>query len=127
MVRTKKKTPSKNGRGAYVVFDLDLTLGCFQHTNPLCYLWGVETLRETTQSSISNRIITRLQNAIYWFAGAILKKQELLDLVLRKNIDVLMRPLLFLRSKGKVEGAIIYSNSSIRSSLQLADALLERK
>ena len=127
MAPTKRKTPSSRQHGpkAFVAFDLDLTLGCFQHTNPLSYFWGIETLGSTTQ--ISARLSNKLERVISWYAEALLKRGDLLDLVLRKKIDVIVRPLLFLRSKRLLESVIIYSNSGVRSSLQLAAALIEGK
>lgn len=128
MTRTKKKSSSTtSGSKAFVAFDLDLTLGCFQHTNPLSYFWGLETLHPTTQDSISIDLSNKMERAIYWYAGELLKRPGLLDLILRRNVDTLVNPLLFLRSKGRVGSVIIYSNSGVRSSLQLAAALIERK
>lgn len=115
------------GAKAYVAFDLDLTLGCFQHTNPLGQFWGPEMLERSSLAQISPRLLAKLESARSYFANQILKSPELLNVVLRENVGEFIEPLLYLRRKGKLGAVIIYSNSSVTSSLELAANLIQSK
>jgi hypothetical protein len=124
---SKSKTRPVNGPKAYIAFDLDLTLGCFQHTNPLAYFWGLETLSPAEENRLSAALKNRLRAAQRRFASQLLKSSDLLPLVLRKNIETLFRPIPFLKDEGQLGKVIIYSNSGVTSSLQLAANLIEQK
>lgn len=124
---SKSKTRPVNGPKAYIAFDLDLTLGCFQHTNPLAYFWGLETLSPAGGNSLSPALKKRLRAAQRRFATHLLKSSDLLPLVLRANIETLFRPIPFLKEEGQLGKVIIYSNSGVTSSLQLAADLIEQK
>jgi hypothetical protein len=92
------------------------------------YFWGPEMLSLEARASMSSSLLEKLSAAIQEFARLLLKApQPLLDLVLRRNIAILIEPLLELRSKGKLGTVVIYSNTSVSSSLELAKALIEQK
>lgn len=124
---SKSKTRPVNGPKGYIAFDLDLTLGCFQHTNPLAYFWGLETLSPAEENRLSAALKNRLRAAQRRFASQLLKSSDLLPLVLRKNIETLFGPIPFLKGEGRLGKVIIYSNSGVTSSLQLAADLIEQK
>lgn len=117
--------------GLYVAFDLDNTLGFFELTNPLAYLWSPEFLRNPEQSApnsplqISKRLLVKLQKARNTFVKLLAKKEELLWLVLRPNLSALMEPLVAAWRAGRVRAVIVYSNTSVSYSVELGVALIE--
>lgn len=117
--------------GAYVAFDLDNTLGFFELTNPLAYLWSPEYLSNPEQSApnspleISARLRTKLRRAREYFASAVATKEELLWLILRPNLNAILDPLVSAWRAGHVKAVVIYSNTSVTYSMELAKALIE--
>ena len=117
--------------GLYVAFDLDNTLGFFELTNPLAYLWSPEFLRNPEQSApnsplqISKKLSVKLQKARKTFVKLLAKKEELLWLVLRPNLGALMEPLVAAWRAGRIKAVVIYSNTSVSYSMELGAALIE--
>lgn len=117
---------------ACVAFDLDSTLGFFGVVNPLAYLWSVddltnpEQLRVNTPKKMSPMLLRQLEDAKRIFADKLLKDDELLATVIRPNIDALLTPLLEARKSQHLKTIIIYSNTSVSYSVDLAKYLLEQ-
>jgi len=116
---------------AYVAFDLDNTLGFFELTNPLAFLWSPDFLENPEQSAvnqrleISSKLNTKLKRARATFADSLLNDSDLLSLVIRPNIDAILVPLL--KNKKKLKAVIIYSNTGVTYSMELAKYLIEKK
>lgn len=116
----------------YVAFDLDNTLGFFELTNPLAYLWSPEYLSNPEQSApnapleVSQRLQVKLRRAREYFATTLAAKEELLWIVLRPNLWTIMDPLLRARRAGNLGGAVIYSNTSVSYSVELGKDLIEK-
>lgn len=121
---------------AYVGFDVDMTLGFFELTNPLAAFWSPEyveapvldtaTDAEIEQATeISARLRAKLAAARRTFAELLLNEPQLLQFVLRPNIAALFLPLLELRKAKKLGAIVLYSNTSVTYSLELAKQLIE--
>ena len=114
---------------AYVAFDLDNTLGFFELTNSFAFLWSPDFLENPEQSApnaqleISSTLNKKLTKARETFAAELLKDPQLLSTVLRTNLDDMILPLL----KADVKGVIIYSNTGVTYSMELAKYLIEHK
>jgi hypothetical protein len=118
---------------AYVAFDLDNTLGFFELTNPLAFLWSPDFLENPEQSAANGRfdltakLHVKLKRARQNFANNLLADPELLNLVLRPNLDVIFPPLIQAKKAGKLKAIIIYSNTGVTYSMELAKYLIEKK
>jgi hypothetical protein len=118
---------------AYVAFDLDNTLGFFELTNPLAFLWSPDFLENPEQSApnarldLTARLHNKLKRARNNFADNLLADPELINLVLRPNIDVIFPPLIQAKKAGKLKAIIIYSNTGVTYSMELAKYLIEKK
>jgi hypothetical protein len=118
--------------GLYVAFDLDNTLGFFELTNPLAYLWSPEFLRNPEQSApnsplqVSKKLRIKLQKARKTFVELLAKKEELLWLILRPNLPALMDHLVAAWRAGRIKAVVIYSNTSVSYSIELGAALIEK-
>jgi hypothetical protein len=118
---------------AHVAFDLDNTLGFFEITNKLAFLWSASFLDNPEHSvvnkplNISTSLHSQLKRARQLFAEKLLKDPAILATVIRPNVDALILPLLEAKKKGKLSAIIIYSNTGVSYSLELAKLLLEKK
>lgn len=118
---------------AYAAFDLDLTLGCFEYIYIFAYLWSPEFLENPEMGEpnpplkLSKRLEAKLQKARSRFAHHVLADPELLELVLRPNLDALIRPLLVLKRAGVLKAAVIYSNTNVNYTMEFAKILIERR
>jgi len=117
-------------RMAHVAFDLDRTLGFFEVVSPLAFLWSREFLSNPEQAAnnstlrISKKLDLQLAKARETFARSLLGEPELLYTILRPDLDELIKPLL--RSKC-FKTAIIYSNTGVSYSVELAKFLIEKQ
>ncbi|NBV77519.1 hypothetical protein EBR66_05135 [bacterium] len=118
---------------AYVAFDLDSTLGFFEVTNPLAYFWSPEWLNNPEQSAVnrrlelSSKLHVKLAKARAYFANSLLTHPDVLFLVLRPNLNVVFEPLLAAKRNRKLKSVIIYSNTSVMYSIELAKYLIEKR
>ena len=118
---------------AYVAFDLDATLGFFEITNPLAFLWSPDWLENPEQSALNGRLTlshglrVKLSRARIAFANALFANKELLDIVLRPNLDAFFPKLVEAKRTKRVKSIIIYSNTSVTYSMELAKMLIEKK
>jgi hypothetical protein len=118
---------------AFVAFDLDNTLGFFELTNPLAFLWSPDFLENPEQSApnarldLTAKLHNKLKKARQRFADNLLADPELINLVLRPNIDVIFPPLIQAKKAGKLKAIIIYSNTGVTYSMELAKYLIEKK
>ena len=118
---------------AYVAFDLDATLGFFEITNPLAFFWSPDWLENPEQSALNGRLTlshglrVKLSRARIAFANALFANKELLDIVLRPNLDAFFPQLIKAKKAKRVKSIIIYSNTSVTYSMELAKMLIEKK
>ncbi len=120
--------------GAHVAFDLDSTLGFFEITNPLSHFWSPEFVGNPEQIApnegpldISPRLAKKLKRARQIFATRLAQNKELLRLVLRPNLDAMFLPLLKARRNKKLATVILYSNTGVTPSTELAKLLIEQR
>jgi hypothetical protein len=117
---------------AHVAFDLDNTLGFFEFTNPLAYFWSQEFLENPEQSrpnaelTISKALKAKLKRAQSNFVTLFLQNPHLHHLVLRPNLHAMILPLLKAKRNRKLKTVILYSNTSVTNSLELAKEIIER-
>jgi hypothetical protein len=117
---------------AHVAFDLDNTLGFFEVTNPLAWLWSPDTLENPVMAhaNASLRLSPQLQRLLKktrtTFANLLLKRPDLLWFVLRPNLRAMFEPLLSAYKKGNVAAVIIYSNTGNAYSVELGKYLIEK-
>lgn len=118
---------------AYIAFDLDNTLGFFELTNPLAFLWSPDFLENPEQSAhnvsleINAKLKLKLKNARSIFAKYLLNDPEFLDIILRPNLDVVFSQIINAKDAGRVKAIIIYSNTGVTYSMELAKELIEQK
>jgi hypothetical protein len=118
---------------AYIAFDLDNTLGFFELTNPMAFLWSPDFLENPEQSSsntrleISAKLHNKLKRARQHFANHLLEDNELLSVILRPNLDIMFSQILEARKQKRIKAVIIYSNTGVTYSMELAKYLIEKK
>jgi len=118
---------------AYIAFDLDNTLGYFEHVGALANLWSLEMITNPEQSAKNNDIVIsaalkkKLDEVHDTFAVLLLHDPELLAVVLRPDLDGILDPILDSLDEGDVKSVIMYSNSGIYYTLDLAKTLIEDK
>ena len=115
---------------AYVAFDLDRTLGFFECISPLAFLWSKdflfnpEHLRVNQNIRISRKLDTQLARARETFARSLLADPDLFYRVIRPDLGEIITPL---RKPNVLKAAIIYSNTGVSYSVELAKFLIEMK
>jgi hypothetical protein len=118
---------------AYIAFDLDNTLGYFEHVGALANLWSLDMITNPEQSAknrtpiISESLKKKLDRVHDTFAALLLNDSHLLHTVLRENLDDMFDPIMDAMDDGAVESVIIYSNSGNYYTLDLAKTLIEGK
>lgn len=116
---------------AYVAFDLDRTLGFFECVAPLGFLWSKDFLENPEQGkhngavNISSKLETALRRVRETFARLLLADPTILYTVLRPNLDTLILPLLKAKKEGNLKSVIIYSNTGVSYTVELARFLIE--
>jgi len=108
---------------AYIAFDLDNTIGFFELTNPFGLFWGPDRQVE----GLSPKLQILLQRARKRFAESLLKRKDLLFLVLRPYFSEWLYPILTARREEKIKSILIYSNTTSLYSLELAKTLIEKQ
>jgi hypothetical protein len=117
---------------AHVAFDLDNTLGFFEYTNPFAYFWSQDFLENPEQSrpngdlKLSRALQSKLKRAQSNFVTLLIQNRQLHHLVLRPNLHAMILPLLKAKRDRKLKTVILYSNTGVTYSLQLAKELIER-
>lgn len=118
---------------AYIAFDLDNTLGFFELTNQLAFLWSPEFLENPEQSAhnipleLSSKLKNKLKAARSRFVDHLLNYPEFLDLIIRPNVDIIFYQILNAKRANRVKAIIIYSNTGVSYSMELAKELIEKK
>jgi len=117
---------------ACVAFDLDWTLGNFEIFWYLSNLWSIEDITTKDQrGNMSFNPSRSLRNALdrvkHTFLTYLLKDKSILDVIIRPNIDELLDPLLEAKKSRHLKTMIIYSNTRVAYTVQLAEQLLEHK
>jgi hypothetical protein len=116
---------------ALVAFDLDNTLGFFYHIGIWADFFSVETVENTfnrkinPRFSISDSVERSMRRAQKVFIEKLLKEPDLLNLILRPNLDAMILPLIKAKKQGIVRAICIYSNSWNPFVLHVAKELIE--
>lgn len=118
---------------SYVAFDLDNTLGYFYHVMPVAYFFSAETLENSSYKrynpsfKLSPTLKVKMAIAEAAYIKKIAERQHLVNVILRPNLDALIRPILQGRLTGRVRSVVIYSNNDNNFVLKLAKTLIEAK
>jgi hypothetical protein len=118
---------------SYVAFDLDNTLGYFYHIMAVAPFLSAETLenwsymRHNSGFKLSPSLKAKLKKAEAAYIDAVLERPHLIQILLRPNIDAMMRPILTGRQNGRVRSVVIYSNTDNAFAIRLAVRLLEAR
>lgn len=119
-------------RMACVAFDLDETIGSFRAVWYLASFWSTDYIntveqRESAAPFIPSAALQRtLELVKETFAHYLFRDKEILDLVIRPNIGEMIRPLLAAKRTRHLKTMIIYSNTGISYTIELAERLLEQ-
>ena len=117
-------------RMACVAFDLDETIGSFRAVWYLASFWSVDYINTVEQRNgnapftPSASLKHTLDLVKETFANYLLRDKEILDLIIRPNIGELIRPLLAAKRARHLKTMIIYSNTGISYTIELAERLL---
>jgi hypothetical protein len=117
---------------ACVAFDLDETLGNFQTLWYLSYLWSVPDLNTIEQLGgeapfrPSRSLQETLERVKRTFANYLFRDKSLLNLIIRPNINVLLNPLLEAKRTRHLKTIVLYSNTGVQYTVELAEYLLEQ-
>jgi hypothetical protein len=118
-------------RMACVAFDLDATIGNFQVIGYLAHLWSIDMINATDQLNDNRPFIasaslkTTLERVKETFAAYLLRDKDILSLIIRPNIGELLGPLLEAKRTRHLKTMIIYSNTGVTYTVELAEYLLE--
>lgn len=118
---------------SYVAFDLDNTLGYFYHVMPVAAFFSAETvenlsyMRHNDTFRLSASLKAKLAKVEAAYIEKIIERPHLVRVILRPNIDALIRPILAGRQNGRVRSVIIYSNTDNPFAMRLAEALLKAR
>lgn len=116
---------------ALVAFDLDNTLGFFYHIGIWADFFSVETVENTfnrkinPRFSISDSVEQTMRRAQKVFIEKLLRQPDLLNLILRPNLDAMILPLIKAKKQGIIRAICIYSNSWNPFVLHVAKELIE--
>lgn len=118
---------------AYIAFDLDNTLGFFELTNPLAFLWSPEFLENPEQSAhnipleLTLSLKKKLKAARSRFIDHLLSYPEFFDIIIRPNIDIIFSQIIIAKHSNRIKAVIIYSNTGVTYSMELAKEMIEKK
>lgn len=117
---------------ACVAFDLDLTIGNFEPFWYLAHLWSVDHINNPDQLGNQTPFIpsrslqTSLERVKQTFANYLLRDKSIIDMIIRPNLDELILPLLEAKKSRHLKTIIIYSNTTVGYTMDLAEYLLEQ-
>jgi hypothetical protein len=98
----------------------------------LANLWSIEHINTKEQLAgqapftPSRSLQTSLERVQLTFANYLLRDKDLMNLILRPNIHELMNPILEAKKSRHVKTIIIYSNTRVGYTMDLAEYLLEQ-
>ncbi len=116
-----------------MAFDLDNTLGYFYHIMPIAYFLSADTMENSSYMrhnggfKLGPALKAKLKKAETAYINAVLERPHLIQILLRPNIDAMMRPILAGRQTGRVRSVVIYSNTDNAFAVRLAVRLLEAR
>ena len=117
---------------ACVAFDLDETIGHFRALWYISSFWSTDDIN-TAEQRLSAPIFTpspvlarTLERVKETFANYLLRDKEILRLIIRPNIGELLEPLLAAKRSRHLKTMIIYSNTGVSYTIELAQYLLEQ-
>jgi len=116
---------------AFVAFDLDATMGNFEVIGYLAHLWSIDHINMAEQRNgdksctLSIALKTTLERVKETFASYLFHDKDILNLIIRPNIHELFGPLLEAKRSRHLKTIIIYSNTGVTYTVDLAEYLLE--
>lgn len=119
-------------RMACVAFDLDETIGNFEVFWYIASFWSVDYINTVEQQNgrgtfrPSPSLLTTLERVKESFANYIFQDKEILDLIIRPNIGEILGPLLAAKRSRHLKTMVIYSNTGVSYTIELAQYLLEQ-
>lgn len=111
-----------------VAFDLDNTLGCFDGIYPWGHFFSVDELENDVNSleiDTPPSLKGRLKKAERLFIEKIREYRALFSVILRPNLDALIKPLIRAKRIGTVRAICIYSNTSSTFTMYFAKQVIE--
>jgi len=116
---------------ALVAFDLDNTLGYFSHVGVWADFFSVDNLTNqfnlalNPKFKLSSDLKHRLGAAEKLYVKKILEHREILESILRPNLDAMIHPLIVAKREGKIRAICIYSNTWNTFTPHLGKVLIE--
>lgn len=117
---------------ALVAFDLDNTLGFFDHIAPIAHFLSVETLENAWFKALnpnfhlSPELKERLLRAENNFIAYLADRPHLLRIIFRPNLDAMIRIIINNKLQGRISKVCIYSNTLNTFTMTVAVKLIER-
>lgn len=111
-----------------VAFDLDNTLGCFDGIYPWGHFFSVDELENDVNSleiDMPPSLKGRLKKAERLFIQKIREYRALFSVILRPNLDALIKPLIRAKRNGTIKAICIYSNTSSTFTMYFAKQIIE--
>jgi hypothetical protein len=118
---------------SYIAFDLDNTLGYFYHIYSIANFLSPETVENSAYKrynqtfKLGDSLKAKMLKAEAAYIKKIAERQHLVNVILRPNLDALIRPVLQGRLTGRVRAVAIYSNTDNMFAMKLAIHLIERR
>jgi len=113
-----------------VAFDLDNTLGCFDGIYPWGYFFSVDELENGVNAldiDTPPALKGRLKKAEQLFIKKLRAYRELFSVILRPNLDALIKPLIRAKRNGTVRAICMYSNTSSTFTMHFAKHIIEEQ
>ena len=117
---------------ALVAFDLDNTLGFFDHIAPVAHFMSAETLENgwfralNPNFYLSPELKERMARAEDNFVDLLLERPHLLRLIFRPNLDAIIRCIITNKLQGRIARVCIYSNTLNTFTMRIATKLIEQ-
>ena len=111
-----------------VAFDLDNTLGCFDGIYAWGHFFSVDELENNVNSleiDTPPSLKARLKKAERLFIHKIREYRALFSVILRPNLDALIKPLIRAKRNGTVRAICMYSNTSSTFTMYFAKQVIE--
>jgi hypothetical protein len=115
-------------RTGLVAFDLDNTLGCFDAVYPWGHFFSVEELENSVNAyNLSPHLKGRLRKAETMFVEKIRAYRDFFSILLRPNLDALLKLLIKAKREGTIRAVCIYSNTGSTFTLFFAKRIIEEQ
>jgi hypothetical protein len=116
-----------------VAFDLDNTLGYFSHIGVFADFFSVDNLENNFNKILNPKfklepeLRAKLRTAAKLYIQKISDDPEILDTILRPNLDALILPVIQGKRSKKIRGICIYSNTWNSFAIEMGKEIIEAK